>query len=446
MNEVEPLILLEYVVPIGTNKHHWYQLERNETDTNILLLLLLLLLSSRTRYVIGLASGDVEWSYATGDIIKCSPAIVGEHVWFGSYDKRLYVLDIAARRCLLSKDIGGSMFATPTANATNTANTSRGNEELTVYVATTACVVAAIVGGGPSGHHGANGYNGHTGLKKGLNGSLGDTRWSTTLPAPVFSSPVYCDEEGQDLLVVGCADGVVYGLGGGDGGKQWCYVTAGPIFSSPVYYGRDGGRGQGPSFLFGSHDGCVHQIDGQGRGCGTLVVSRAGVGTASQSGATGSRGCREGAGGEGGRGGTGCKGGEGGRGSTSGKAGGEVRTGDRSEMEEEAPSPVFASPFVAQSAAGAVCCIASTDGTVIIASLGQVREGGAANGGGGGHDGELSPPRGGLSCLFRTKLPGAVFSSPVMVGMVGDVGGDVAAVRVFVGCRNDLLYCLAPRL
>jgi hypothetical protein len=353
------------------------------------------------------------------------------------------------------------MFATPTANATNTANTSRGNEELTVYVATTACVVAALVGGttqvascesdsgssessGSSGHHGANGYNGHTGLRKGSHGSLGDTRWSITLPAPVFSSPVYCDEEGQDLLVVGCADGRVFGLGGDNGGKRWCYVTAGPIFSSPVYYGRDGGRGQGPSFLIGSHDGCLHQIDGQGRGCGTLVVSRAGLGAARQSGATGSIGGREGTGGRGGTGGTGGKGGEGGRGSTSGKAGGEVRTGDRSEMEEDAPSPVFASPFVAQSAAGAVCCIASTDGTVIIASLGQVREG-AANGGG-GHDGELSLPRGGLSCLFRTKLPGAVFSSPVMAGMVGDAGGDIAAVRVFVGCRNDLLYCLAPRL
>jgi outer membrane protein assembly factor BamB len=58
-------------------------------------------------------SGEPRWQFATRGRVDSSPVVVGERVYLGSADGRLYGLELATGKKLWEYEAGGSFVASP---------------------------------------------------------------------------------------------------------------------------------------------------------------------------------------------------------------------------------------------------------------------------------------------------------------------------------------------
>ncbi|MDF1515615.1 MAG: PQQ-like beta-propeller repeat protein [Anaerolineae bacterium] len=68
-------------------------------------------------YALDIETGDMLWSYLTGDRVWATPVVVGDAVYVASLDHYLYCLDAATGSELWKMEMQGAMAATPVATA-----------------------------------------------------------------------------------------------------------------------------------------------------------------------------------------------------------------------------------------------------------------------------------------------------------------------------------------
>ena len=158
-----------------------------------------------------------EWKFRTGASVFSSPAIGMQGVvYFGSYDGRLYALDLNGKQ-RWNYFTGGKVFSSPTIG-----------------------IDGAILFGTMAGKVGA------------LN-SLGEKIWETTLTGELYGS-ASVDPEGH--IYIGSTDGHLYALDR-NGMKKWAFPTGGSVTSQPAIL-CDG------TIIFGSYDRYLYALNPDG--------------------------------------------------------------------------------------------------------------------------------------------------------------------------------------
>ena len=64
-------------------------------------------------YALDAATGEMLWSFETGDVIRSTPTVTGGAVYFGSNDNHVYALDAQTGEMLWSHDTGNWVQHSP---------------------------------------------------------------------------------------------------------------------------------------------------------------------------------------------------------------------------------------------------------------------------------------------------------------------------------------------
>jgi outer membrane protein assembly factor BamB len=192
------------------------------------------------------------WNYTTGLGVESSPAVVGNVVYIGSDDGRIYALNATTGVPLWSylNDIDsspavvngvvfigssdGNVYALDASNGAKLWNYTTAPSPLPSHVGSNACYSPAVVGGVV--------YVGSQDFKiYALNAANGEVLWSYATGGQIFSSPAVAN----GVVYIGSDDGNLYALNAGSGAYLWQCHTVGSIDSSPaivsgvVYVGSD---------------------------------------------------------------------------------------------------------------------------------------------------------------------------------------------------------------
>lgn len=160
--------------------------------------------------------GDWLWDYTTGDDVASSPAAVGDKVFVGSNDGKLYCLDVKTGDKLWSYETtGGAITSSPAVR--------EGKIFFGAYDNKFYC----------------------------LDAQTGDKQWEYETGAPIGTSPAI--SRGKVLFGSGFDGDTLYCLDKETGERLWDYKTNGAITSSPA---TDGTR-----LFFGSNDKHLHCLD-----------------------------------------------------------------------------------------------------------------------------------------------------------------------------------------
>lgn len=161
-------------------------------------------------YALNATTGAVVWTYTTGGAVESSPAVVDGILYVGSLDDSLYALD-AATGALLWKYTTGSLIAS--SPAVSNGAVYFGSYDDKVYALTA----------------GANG---------------GSLLWSATTGGVIYGSPAVANR----TVVIGSEDGNVYAFDARNGTVRWSVAPGGAIDGTPaiangiVYIGTDNGQ------------------------------------------------------------------------------------------------------------------------------------------------------------------------------------------------------------
>ena len=145
------------------------------------------------------------WSFATGNIVYSSPAVVNGVVYVGSGDNNVYALNASTGAKLWSFATGNSIGSSP---AVAGRVVYVGSDDNNVYA---------------------------------LNASTGAKLWSFATGGPVFSSPAVAN----GVVYVSSRNSNVYALNASNGTRLWSFATGNSVESSPavvngaVYVGSD---------------------------------------------------------------------------------------------------------------------------------------------------------------------------------------------------------------
>jgi outer membrane protein assembly factor BamB len=192
----------------------------------------------RKIYALNAADGTFKWNYTTGGVVESSPAVVNGVVYVGSDDNKTYALNAATGTLLWSYLTGGNVISSPAVvgdvvyvgsldkkvyalNATNGAS---------IWNYTTGDQVAsspAIVDGRL--YAASNDFKVYC-----INASTGALIWNYATYNSVTSSPVVADGR----VHVGSYDASVYCLNASTGARIWQYADVGIISSPAVANGR----------------------------------------------------------------------------------------------------------------------------------------------------------------------------------------------------------------
>jgi len=199
------------------------------------------------------SNGKRRWAYATGGPIESKPAIGSDGtIYVGSYDMKLYALDIKGK-VKWEFPAGGKIYSSPTIGADGT-----------IYVGSTDMNLYAIGQDGEKKWEfmtgsivatpaiGADGtlYVGSGDGKLYAIESDGTKLWDFAAGSGIYSSPAI----GADgTIFVASHDKKLYAVNPKDGSKKWEFSTGGYLFSSPVI-GSDG------TLYVGSHDMKLYAI------------------------------------------------------------------------------------------------------------------------------------------------------------------------------------------
>lgn len=156
-------------------------------------------------YALDAARGAQLWTYATGDRVESTPAVVGGRVFFGSHDGKVYCLDASDGRSLWQRDVHAPIRSSCTM------------AENRVYVGN------------------------RNGMVICLDANSGAVLWEGQTRGEVSAVPAVDDGR----VVAGSWDGGIYAFDAASGENLWRHQTEGPVASSVaidsgvVYCGSD---------------------------------------------------------------------------------------------------------------------------------------------------------------------------------------------------------------
>jgi uncharacterized repeat protein (TIGR01451 family) len=166
-------------------------------------------------YALNASTGAKLWSFATGNLIGSSPAVVNGIVYIGSNDHNLYALNASTGAKLWSLTTGDAVISSP-------------------------AVANGVVYVGSFDH---NVYA--------LNAVSGARLWTFAAGDAVYSSPAVAN----GVIYFGSYDGNLYALNASTGAKLWSINTGSALDSSPVIvegvvYIRGGVNGGNPGITY----------------------------------------------------------------------------------------------------------------------------------------------------------------------------------------------------
>jgi outer membrane protein assembly factor BamB len=189
-----------------------------------------------TLYCLNAKTGELVWKYTAGDQIRCSPTIVGDRAFVAGCDGKLHIVDLTKGEAAASVPIDSPTGSTPAVLGDHVFFGTNGSTFYSVdwknasvtwnykpdragSIQSSAAVAEDIVayGGQDKGLHA---------LKPGS----GDELWTFTAKAKIDSSPVICGER----VYVGASDGRVYGIDRKSGEKSWEYEAGGKFTAAPA--------------------------------------------------------------------------------------------------------------------------------------------------------------------------------------------------------------------
>ncbi len=169
-------------------------------------------------YCLNVSTGAKIWEYAAGNAVWSSPAVVDQRIYVGSQDHKIYCINATSGFLVWSYTTGGSIPSSPVVT------------EGKVYV-------------------GSDDYKVYC-----LNSSTGISIWDYTTGSYVRSSPAIFGGK----VYVGSEDCKVYCLNASTGALKWSYVTGNWIHSSPALF--DG------KVYVGSYDGNIYCLNASSGG------------------------------------------------------------------------------------------------------------------------------------------------------------------------------------
>ncbi len=204
-------------------------------------------------YALGASNGTLLWSYMTGSSVTSSPAVFGGILYVGSLDRNVYALNASTGALLWNRTLtGGPVYSSPTvingmvfisAHIRVWALNASTGTIIWNYPTSQLMYSSPAVSGGMVfvGSTDRNVYA--------LNASTGALLWNYTTGDQIYSSPAVVG----DVVYVGSYDNNVYALGASNGSLLWIYPTGGDVYSSPAV-------ANGVVFI-GSNDGKIYALD-----------------------------------------------------------------------------------------------------------------------------------------------------------------------------------------
>ena len=148
-------------------------------------------------YALNASSGTDLWYYTTGSEVRSSPAVAGGIVYVGSMDYHLYALNASTGALVWTYTTGNAVDSSP-------------------------LIANAVVYFGSLDHK-----------IYALNAANGSVVWTFTTGGPVVSSPAYV----SGVIYIGAMDNKVYALNASTGAQVWNYTAGGSIYSPPSVVG-----------------------------------------------------------------------------------------------------------------------------------------------------------------------------------------------------------------
>jgi alpha-amylase len=210
-------------------------------------------------YALDIASGEVIWTFETGDQVVSSPALLEWTLYIGSADGNLYALDARTGSVLWATPLG--LIVAKPAVAGEIVYSGAFIVDENSGDATGAIIALSAGSGREIWRRPVNGYQisspaiddgvVYTGSPTGLlalNALTGDLLWE----APIGfsqSSPFLT----YDMVYIGAENGNLYALDRSDGIERWRFATGGSVISSP--------KAAGDLVYTGSEDGNIYAVD-----------------------------------------------------------------------------------------------------------------------------------------------------------------------------------------
>jgi outer membrane protein assembly factor BamB len=224
------------------------------------------------------ALGGLKWKFQTGGAVRSSPAVVGDLVYVGSSDGRLYALERDSGKERWSFDAAAPIGSSPAVYAGAVFFASRDNVVYAVDRLSGDFIWWAVMGEDLPFEWGREGWDYYTsspvvvdstlligsgdGHVYALDVETGAERWRFATEGRIRSSPAVAD----GVVYVGSADGNLYALELETGELEWRFETEGSALAS-ADFGFDRKTIQsspavaGGTVYFGSRDGAMYAVD-----------------------------------------------------------------------------------------------------------------------------------------------------------------------------------------
>jgi parallel beta-helix repeat protein len=211
---------------------------------------------NNSMYALNANNGVLLWNYTTGGSVLSSPAVVNGIVYFGSFDSNVYALNATNGFPCWNFTTGNDVVSSP---AVVEGTVFVGSEDGNVYALNAATgakvwsyVTEGYVDSSPAVASNVVYVGSVDGNVYALDASNGVKLWNFTTGDAVYSSPAVVGS----VVYVGSFDGNVYALSANNGSKLWNYATSSFVRSSPAV-------ANGLVYI-GSYDGNVYALGIQG--------------------------------------------------------------------------------------------------------------------------------------------------------------------------------------
>lgn len=179
-------------------------------------------------------AGAQKWAYGAGDSIVSSPTVAHGFVYVGSYDEKLYAIDLESGEREWSYETTGDVFSSPTVvdgtvyvgstdNSLYAFDAENGTREW-VYETGDGILSSPTVSNGTV-YVGSNDDNLYA-----INAETGELNWVYETGRSVKSSPTVAN----GTVYVGSHDHNLYAIDAETGEREWVYETGSLVFSSPT--------------------------------------------------------------------------------------------------------------------------------------------------------------------------------------------------------------------
>lgn len=190
-----------------------------------------------TLYCIDARTGDVQWTYKTGDMIQCSPTIIENRVFIAGCDSVLHIVDADTGEGVAKVEIDQPTGVTPAAIGDRLYLATQGSQVLCIDWRTAKTIWTYEhdkhknpYQSSPAVSQGILVIGGRDRMVHGLKADSGHELWTFPTRRTIDGSPVIVGERAY----VGGGDGRIYGLNLTTGEKLWEYEAGGDFVGSPA--------------------------------------------------------------------------------------------------------------------------------------------------------------------------------------------------------------------